>query len=437
MKGARSTNTDYKSRTKHLQHKGKVYNRFLIEKEHAEWGWSPFNDRTAKQWNWKDNKKPDDDIKMSEKENWPNALTLSDDDPSGGDDKYYNPNDLTTFESYSESSRSATFKAALNVGVHWGKEKSVWNSSMAPYLKGLVNGRHIFDLSLTIANLRKIIRLLQSLIMDECNILFVCNDRDPELKTLARIMCTRCNMPLLDYKWTPGSLGNWNHMAEHYRGPGRELIDGKLPTQRTFQKSKLHRLIREPPDFIFLLNRKYNDILVHEANRVQIPVASLCDSDDSTRDLQYVIPCNTQSIQSIHFILDMITRGILEAQTKMDSVWWSKQKDFEVDRNAMYDAEIEWQYKYDPYQQQRLSTRMMAGDDNTEELNIVTNYVKDDQDVLDSAGASGQRDRIVLNKFGSLTNNFGRTQMQSKEAQEIICLIYLHLIQLNNHEKII
>ena len=103
---------------------------------------------------------------------------------------------------------------------------------MAPYLKGVVNGRHIFDLSLTIMNLRKMIRLLQSLIMDECNILFVCNDRDVEMKTLAKIMCTRCNMPLLDGKWAPGALTNWNHMAEHYRGPGRELLDGKRPKIR-------------------------------------------------------------------------------------------------------------------------------------------------------------------------------------------------------------
>merc|ERR1712176_231164 len=175
-------------------------------------------------------------------------------------------------------------------------------------------------------------------------------------------------------------------MAEHFRGPGRELLDGKRPKIRPWKKTKLHRMMQEPPDFIFLFNRSYNDILVHEANRVQSPLSSCCDSDDSTRDLQYVIPCNTQSIQAVHFVLDMITRGILEAQAKMDSVWWSKQKDFEQDRNALQDAETEWECKYDPYEQQRHAGTMLAGgaggggngggNEEEDALDIATNYIK-------------------------------------------------------------
>lgn len=179
-------------------------------------------------------------------------------------------------------------------------------------------------------------------------------------------------------------------MAEHFRGPGVEHIDGKKPGWRRWRRTKLHRTIREPPDFIFLFNRKLNDVLCYEANRAQIPVASLCDSDDSTRELQYVIPCNTQSIQSVHFVLDMITRGILEAQSKMDSAWWSRTKDLEADRDALHAAEVEWQYKYDAYQSQRMAGRFMAGDDDEEELNIATNYIKDDQDVLEEGIKPGQ-----------------------------------------------
>eukprot|EP01084_Bolivina_argentea_P099775 179306_1 len=400
--GPRSKNTEYKSKTKHLNNK-RVYNRAGIEKPHAHWGWSPFNERKAEQWNWKDNNKPNKDIPESDKQDWANAscndelLLLND----GSNNKYYNPNDLTTFEGYSESCRSATFKTALNVGVHWGKDKSLWNTSMAPYLKGVVNGRHVFDITLIISNLRKMIRLLQSLIMDECNILFVCNSRDVEMRTLARIMCTRINMPLLDDKYANGSLTNWNHMAEHFRGPGRELMDGKKPSSRIWRKTKLHRMIREAPDFIFLFNRSFNDTLCYEANRMQIPVGSLCDSDDSTREIQYVIPCNTQSIQSVHFILDMLTRGILEAQSKMDSIWWSKQKDLEIDRNALYDVEMEWQYKYDPYQQSRIAGKFMAGEHDNE-LDIATTYVKQDQDVMESIENQQNNKNIVLAKYGNV-----------------------------------
>ena len=170
----------------------------------------------------------------------------------------------------------------------------------------------------------------------------------------------------------------------------------------SWKKTKLHRMMQEPPDFIFLFNRSYNDVLVHEANRVQIPVASLCDSDDSTRDLQYVIPCNTESIQAVHFVLDMLTRGILEAQSKMDSVWWSKQKDFERDRNALHDAEVEWEFKYDPYEQQRHAGTFMAGDGD-DALDIATNYIKADEDEMETMeNQSVMNKNIMLGKHGNV-----------------------------------
>ena len=76
----------------------------------------------------------------------------------------------------------------------------------------------------------------------------------------------------------------------------------------------LFRRMREMPDFIFLTTRKYNETIIHEANFARIPIAALVDTDDDCRLLQYMVPCNTQSPQSVHFVLDMITRGILEAQ---------------------------------------------------------------------------------------------------------------------------
>ena len=251
---------------------------------------------------------------------------------------------------------------------------------MAPYIKGVIHGRHVFDLTLTISHLRRMIRLLQSLILDECNILFVCNGNNEDLKTLAQVMCARVNIPLLDSKWQPGSLTNWDWMAFNYRGTGKliqynnESEKAKKINQKKWEKTKLHRMCQSPPDFIFLMNRKFNDILVYEANRMNIPVASLCDSDDSTRDLQYVIPCNHSSIPSLYFILDFITRGILEAQSKMDACqWWAKKRDI-IDHNAaLKEAELELQQNYDAYEQTRMAKMMVGGGGKTNPLQRTPN----------------------------------------------------------------
>merc|ERR1719203_826131 len=100
-----------------------------------------------------------------------------------------------------------------------------------------------------------------------------------------------------------------------------------------------------------------------------------------------------------------MTRGILEAQSKMDSAWWSRTKDLEADRDALHAAEVEWQYKFDPYQSQRMAGKFMAGDDDEEELNIATNYIKEDQDVLASEIQPSGSD-VTLLKFGNVQGEF-------------------------------
>ena len=156
-----------------------AYDRVYIEKKHIDYGWSPKDSKRSKGFNIND----DVHYKANNISNY-NELMVRNIDKHDSNNKqgYYNPNDLTTFEGYSNTSRHATYKAALNLGVHWGKESHLWKKQMTQFLKGIVNGRHVFDLTLTIANLRKCIRLMQSLVMDGCNILFVANSDNPDLR---------------------------------------------------------------------------------------------------------------------------------------------------------------------------------------------------------------------------------------------------------------
>ena len=52
----------------------------------------------------------------------------------------------------------------------------------------MVHGRHVIDLSLTIPAVRKVVRLLQSLVMDKCQILFVGNGDNPDINRLNQMM---------------------------------------------------------------------------------------------------------------------------------------------------------------------------------------------------------------------------------------------------------
>merc|ERR1719433_53981 len=130
-------------------------------------------------------------------------------------------------------------------------------------------------------------------------------------------------MPYLDVPWIPGALDNWNKQAPLYRGRGRGFNSKKksLNTEE-HNKGVFYRRLDAPPDFVFFANTKRNEKMMRELNSNRIPMAAMCDSDIKTQFLQYVIPCNTSSIQSVHFVFDMLTRGVLEAQHRMERDSW-------------------------------------------------------------------------------------------------------------------
>ncbi|ETO34394.1 hypothetical protein RFI_02700 [Reticulomyxa filosa] len=405
----------------------RAFDRSFIERRHVRYGWSKRDDRRVNDWyrdgipsNKKgDNWTPEVDTDPYRVEGLQNDAELM---PMV---KPYNPDDLTTFEGFSYTSRSATYKAALNLGVHWGQRKREWNPSMGPYLKGVMKGRHVFDLTLTIANLRKVIRLMQSLVMDECKILIVGNSINPDLRILTQVMAARANIPCLTDRWRPGSLTNWDHMAFHFRGPGKKYTDGNHPTVQDWKRATLHRLMQAPPDFIFLTTLKDNHVLVYEANSMGIPCAALCDSDDNTRDLQYIIPCNTKSVPSLHFILDMLTRGIIEAQAKKDTTWWAKQQDEKDFFQALRDAETEAQRKWDHYQHAKMGK--LLGGSQTQSNDVLVDFKMEMRTPMDPRANSQQdwKREITLNSMGAV---FTPTTSALLDSYNFICFHFYFVV---------
>jgi len=251
--------------------------------------------------------------------------------PFGGD---YNPDDLTTLEGFSYTAQTATFKTALNLGLHWGHSSKKTTPSMRPYIKGTVHGRDVIDLSLTIPMLRKVVRLMQSMVQDNCEILFVGNGRNQDINRLNQMMALKVGYPFLETAFVKHSLKSWDHFAVTFRSAGKpfdvipenELTDDRQMS-RKHNQGNLFRRCRTIPDFVFFTTRKGNNTFIKECNFCRIPVACLADTDDPVSDVQYLIPCNTESPQSVHFILDMITRGILEAQEAKEQEWWAKKQD--------------------------------------------------------------------------------------------------------------
>jgi small subunit ribosomal protein S2 len=72
--------------------------------------------------------------------------------------------------------------------------------------------------------------------------------------------------------------------------------------------------MRGIPDVLFIVDVGYEDIAVKEANKLNIPVVGIVDTNNSQAGVDYVIPGNDDAIRSIQLYTAAMADAISEAQ---------------------------------------------------------------------------------------------------------------------------
>ena len=70
------------------------------------------------------------------------------------------------------------------------------------------------------------------------------------------------------------------------------------------------------PDALFVIDTRYEKIAIQEANKLNIPVIALVDSNNSFDGVDYMIPGNDDSMSSIDLFLKSVTDMIINTKSK-------------------------------------------------------------------------------------------------------------------------
>ncbi|MDD5336893.1 MAG: 30S ribosomal protein S2 [Candidatus ainarchaeum sp.] len=73
------------------------------------------------------------------------------------------------------------------------------------------------------------------------------------------------------------------------------------------------------PRLIFVCDPKNEHEAVMEASKVGVPVVALCDTDNETKYLDYVIPANNKGRKSLALVFYILTRELMMSQGKISS----------------------------------------------------------------------------------------------------------------------
>jgi len=227
-----------------------------------------------------------------------------------------------------------SFKELLDAGVHFGHLKRKWNPAMAPYIFMEKNGIHIIDLNKTEIKLNEASNGMKQIAKSGRKILFVATKK--QAKDIVAEKVKEIGMPYVTERWPGGMLTNFPTIRKAVKK--MSAID-KMSTDGTFdhlskrerlqitrQRAKLEKNLGSIADltrlpaamFIVDVHKEY--IAVREANRLNIPVFAMVDTNSDPRDIDFPIPSNDDASKSISLIINFVTETIAEglSERKME-----------------------------------------------------------------------------------------------------------------------
>lgn len=216
----------------------------------------------------------------------------------------------------------------LEAGVHFGHQTQRWNPKMKPYIYGARNGIYVLDLRKTTDLLDEAYAVVREFAAKNKNILFVGTKK--QAAEVVAEEATRVGAYYINRRWLGGMLTNFetirgrvNKLKEMEEFISNGYVD-KLPkkevAQLNRQLSKLSKTLggikemRGLPELIFVVDQDKEDIAIKEANKLNIPVICLADTNADPEGIDYIIPGNDDAIRSIKLITSKLADAVLEGK---------------------------------------------------------------------------------------------------------------------------
>lgn len=216
----------------------------------------------------------------------------------------------------------------LKSGAHFGQVKSKRYPKMNKYIFGVKDGVHIIDLEKTIESLEKASEFIKKIISNNGKILFVGTKR--QAKAIVKEFAESVNMPYVISRWLGGTFTNFDNiirLPNKMKKLEEDMENGvyekytkkeKLMIEREIAKLKEMvegiRDLNGIPQAIFVVDINYEKTAVTEAKERKIPVIAIADTNTNPELVDYPIPANDDSVNTLKLILSVFKESINEAK---------------------------------------------------------------------------------------------------------------------------
>ena len=221
------------------------------------------------------------------------------------------------------------FGELVKAGVHFGHQKSRWCPKMEQYIWGYKNKVHLIDVSKTAFQLDKSEKFLESIAAEGKTVLWV-GTKKAASKTIQEI-AVKLNQPYVNHRWLGGTLLNFSQVKKsltrllHY-----EDILAKSESNPFYTKKELNlyrktadklektvggiRKLALPVGAVVVVDVSKEQSAVKEAVLMGVPVVGIVDTNSDPSLVDYVIPANDDSVQSVGLILNYLADAVVRGR---------------------------------------------------------------------------------------------------------------------------
>ncbi len=220
--------------------------------------------------------------------------------------------------------KEITIQQLLDTGAHFGHLTRKWHPKMEPYIFMEKNSIHLIDLSKTKTQIGEASNMIAKSLGDGGTVLFVGTKK--QAKDLVRTEAERCGMYYVNERWLGGTLTNFSTIRKSikklvkFEEEGASAYEGLTKKEvLTLERERLKldkvfrgiKAMKRLPDLIVMVDAKFEDTAVKEANKLEIPIIALVDTDTDPSNIDHVIPANDDSLRTISLVLQTLADSVV------------------------------------------------------------------------------------------------------------------------------
>lgn len=217
----------------------------------------------------------------------------------------------------------------LESGAHFGHLTRRWNPKMEPFIFTERNGIHIIDLRKTQVLVNIARKAIHDIAKQGRTVLYI-GTKD-QAKDVIEDEAKIAETNYVSERWLGGMLTNFSTIRKSIKRLAAidkmevdgtfEKITKKERLLRTRERDKLRRMfggiedMTRLPGALFVVDIKKEHLAIKEAKILDIPVIALVDTNTDPEIVDYPIPCNDDSVNTIRLITNIMTEAIKDGMS--------------------------------------------------------------------------------------------------------------------------